>query len=652
VRTREEIGLSDQRYRSLVEQVPAVSYVARWEPGSPFAYVSPQIEQLLGFPAERWVAEPELWAERLHPDDRELVLMEEMRTYQHEVAFDREYRLLAADGSVVWIWERDTIVRDAAGRPSHTEGVMVDITERKLAEARAQHYLDVAGTILLVLRTDQTVELLNRHGRELLGYEDGELIGRDWYDAVVPEDDRAARRENFARVLGGEEEPFTYHQGDVITRTGERRTIAWRNTQLRDPAGEVMGILASGEDITERLRAEEEISRLAFYDPLTGLPNRTQLEAELRRCVNRCARAGRAVALLLVDLDNFKLVNDSFGHGAGDRLLRRHAADEVSARLAEPFKVSGAVFHVHASIGISLYPEDAQAPVELLQHADMAMYQSKGRGRAASTVFAHVAQDPLERLSLPARLRRAIAEDELVLHYQPIVELQSGRLAAMEALLRWNDPDRGLVYPDDFIPAAEEMSLLEPIGDWVIGAIARQMLDWREQGLSPHVNFNVSPRQLHRPDFAAELTARLEELSIDPAWLTMELTESATLREPERIGPILRELNEGGLRLAIDDFGAGWSSLARLRLLPVHTLKIDRSFLREIPEDPEAGAIVDAVIALSDALGMDTVAEGVETRVQALFLAAQGCRLAQGRYFGDPVPAAELTEALRDASRD
>ena len=689
MRTREELGLSDHRYRSLVEQVPAVSYVARWEPGSPFAYVSPQIEEVLGFPAERWVAEPELWAERLHPDDREVVLMEEMRTFQHEIPFDRQYRMIAADGSVKWIWERDTIVRDEDGRASHTEGVMVDITERKLAEARAQHYLDVAGTILLVLRTDQTVELLNRHGRELLGYEDRELIGRDWYDAVVPEDDRQARRENFQRVLCNGER-FTYHQGDVLTRTGERRTIAWRNTLLRGAAGEVVGILASGEDITERLRAEQEISRLAYYDPLTGLPNRAQLEAELRRCVNRCGRSGRAVALLLVDLDNFKLVNDSFGHGAGDRLLRRiagrlrgvegeagmlarlggdefllllpelegdaeaaarHAADEVAARLAEPFRVSGAVFHVHASIGISLYPEDAQAPVELLQHADMAMYQSKGRGRAASTVYAQVAHDPLERLSLPARLRRAIAGDELVLYYQPIVELQTGRLASMEALLRWNDPDRGLVFPDEFIPAAEEMSLLEPIGDWVIGAIAQQMLEWREQGLEPHVSFNVSPRQLHRPDFGLELAARLEELQIDPAWLTMELTESATLREPERIGPILRELDEGGLRLAIDDFGAGWSSLSRLRLLPVHTLKIDRSFMREIPEDPEAGAIVDAVIALADALGMDTVAEGVETRVQALFLAAQGCRLAQGRYFGDPVPAPQLTDALKDASR-
>ena len=325
VRTGEELRLSDQRYRGLIEQVPAVSYIARWEPGFPFEFVSPQIEDLLGFPAERFVAEPELWTERLHPDDRERVLEEERRSSAGERSADREYRLIAADGCVVWVWERDTIVRDDAGRPGPAQGLLIDITERKLAEARAQHYLDVAGTILLVLRTDQTVDLLNRHGRELLGYGDGDLIGRNWYDVVVPEEDRAARRANFQRTLRGDEEPFTYHQGDIVTRAGERRTIAWRNTVLRDERGEVIGILSSGEDITERLRAEDEISRLAYFDPLTGLPNRAQLEAELRRCVTRAARSGRAVALLLIDLDNFKLVNDSFGHGAGDRLLRRIA---------------------------------------------------------------------------------------------------------------------------------------------------------------------------------------------------------------------------------------------------------------------------------------------------------------------------------------
>ena len=258
------------------------------------------------------------------------------------------------------------------------------------------------------------------------------------------------------------------------------------------------------------------------------------------------------------------------------------------------------------------------------------MYESKGRGRAASTVYAGVAHDPLERLSLSRRLRRAIARGELVLHYQPIVWTASGRLHSMEALLRWNDPERGLVFPEAFIPAAEEMGLIDPIGAWVIDALAAQLAEWQAQGVQPRVSFNVSPRELHRPDFAADLGERLRNAGADPSLLTMELTESATLREPERIGPLLRDLRALGLQLAIDDFGAGWSSLSRLRSLPVQILKIDRSFLREIPDDPEAGAIVRAVIALSDALGRTTIAEGVELPVQQHFLAAQGCPLVAG----------------------
>jgi len=553
----------------------------------------------------------------------------------------------------------------------------------------AQHYLDVAGTILLVLEPDATVSLLNRHGRELLGYEEGELIGADWFETVVPEELRADRRANLELTIGGERDAVTYHQGDVLMRAGERRTIAWRNTLLLDEGGNVLGTLSSGEDITERLQAEDEIKRLAYFDDLTGLPNRPQFERELRRLVSRARRSGRTAALLFVDLDDFKLVNDSFGHAAGDRLLRRvaarlrgvegdgllarHGGDEflillhnlgdqpepaaravaerVAQCLADPFQVAGAEFHVAASVGISLFPRDAESAVALMQHADMAMYESKRLRTGGATVYARVSHDPLERLSLSSRLRRAVAEDELVVHYQPIVQVDGGRMVAMEALLRWEDPERGLVQPDQFIPAAEEMGLLGPIGDWVIGTIARDVLAWREEGLAPHVSFNVSPHQLQRREFASELREQLRELELEPGWLTMELTESATLREPERIGRILRELSEAGLRLAIDDFGAGWSSLARLRILPVNTLKIDRSFLQEIPEDPEASAIVRAVVGLSDALGMTTVAEGVETPVQARFLAAHRCELAQGRHFGSPAPAGEAGERLREAAR-
>jgi diguanylate cyclase (GGDEF)-like protein/PAS domain S-box-containing protein len=706
----EHIGVVDdavaaeRRYRQLVEQIHAVSYIADWTPNAPFRYVSPQIEDLLGFPAQAWVDDPGLWARQLHPDDRERVLAEEHRTHAEEEVFEGEYRMLAADGSLRWIWERDSIVRDDEGRPAASQGVLVDITELKTAEARlgdvertlraererAQSYLDVAGAMLVLLQPDQTIGMLNRFGREVLGDPDGELIGRNWFDEAVPEDDRERSREDFQAFIEGRAHTDGRSETDVLTRAGDRRRLSWQTVLVRDDAGNAVAALASGQDITDRVRAEEEARRLAFYDPLTGLPNRSQFDAQLRAAVTRARRRARHVALLFVDLDNFKLVNDSLGHGAGDRLLRRiagrlkgvegedgtlarhggdeflvllpdlgadavdaarAAAEQVALCLAEPFQVAGAEFHVEASVGISLFPDDADGPETLMQHADVAMYDSKGRGRAASTVYAPVTRDPLERLSLSARLRRALARDELVLHYQPIVWTASGRLHSAEALLRWNDPERGLVGPDRFIPAAEEMGLLESIGTWVFDALTRQVAVWDREGLEPRVSFNVSPRELHRPDFAAALRERIEAAGVSPASLTMELTESATLREPERIGPLLRDLRALGLQIAIDDFGAGWSSLSRLRSMPVQMLKIDRSFLRDIPQDPESGAIVRAIIALGDALGVTTVAEGVELPVQQHFLAAQGCPLSQGRLFGDALPADAMTERLR-AHRD
>ena len=553
---------------------------------------------------------------------------------------------------------------------------------------RAQSYLDVTSAMLVVLSADGIVSLLNREGRQVLDDPQGELVGADWLAEVVPAEERDGARLALMRLLA-EEDAVEHYEGEVVTRSGLRRRIAWQVTCLRDAEGRRVAVL-SGQDITERVRAEAQLRKLAFFDPVTGLPNRAQLESRLRAAVTRARRRGLAVALLLVDLDNFKLVNDSLGHTAGDRLLRRVGArlrgvggdrtllarhggdefllvagdldreeaaaaarglaDELATRLAKPFSAAGMEFHVEASIGISVFPEDADDAEELLQHADVAMYQSKHRGRAAWTLYTGVTHAPLERLSLSTRLRRAVERGELELHYQPIVWTASGRLHSMEALIRWQDPDRGLVMPDEFIPAAEEMGLLEPIGAWVIQALAEQIAEWQAAGFEPRVSFNVSPRELHRPDFASELGERLRAAGVDPAILTMELTESATLREPERIGPLLHDLRALGLRLAIDDFGAGWSSLSRLRSLPVQTLKIDRSFLREIPDDPEAGAIVRAVIALSDALGMTTVAEGVELPVQQHFLAAQGCPLSQGRLFGSALPPAEMTERLRAES--
>jgi diguanylate cyclase (GGDEF)-like protein len=386
------------------------------------------------------------------------------------------------------------------------------------------------------------------------------------------------------------------------------------------------------------------------------------------------------VALLYVDLDGFKLVNDSFGHAVGDEVLQavgrrmeralratdvlaRHGGDEflvllgdldgepraaaeavalkLVAALREPFAISGLEFQIDATVGISLFPDDADSADALLRHADAAMYAGKGRGPV--TVYAASSADPRGRLTMTRRLRHALAQGELELHYQPVVALADGAPVGAEALLRWRDPQRGLVAPLEFLPVAEETGLIEPIGEWVVGALCRQARAWLDEGIEPQLSFNVSPRQLRPERFAAMLASCLRGYRLEPGRFTAEITESAMMREPARVERTLGELRELGIRVAIDDFGAGYSSLGRLQEMPVDILKIDRSFLRQLPASRSAAAVVGTIVQLAAALGMETVAEGVETEEQRALLIELGCRLSQGYLFGRPVPAPELT---------
>lgn len=441
-------------------------------------------------------------------------------------------------------------------------------------------------------------------------------------------------------------------------------------------------------ELRRALAAERERGlELAFRDPLTGLPNRALLEEHLTLGLARSRRSGTSVALLHVDVDAFRLVNDSLGFVAGNRVLAAVAgrlseatrstdllarpggdeylllladiepgqelavAEQTAARIADvldaPFRIDDAEFSLECSMGIATCAGGTSSAQDLLERADAAVFRAKAVARGSWCVYEHSGPaDRRERLEGSTRLRRALARDEFLLHYQPIFDVSRGRLIGVEALLRWHDPERGMVPPGEFIPLAEETGLIEAIGDWVVGAVCDQQVRWAAAGLEPHISFNVSPRQLRRLDFADRVADHLERTGADPARLTVEITESTTMEDPAVSEPILRALHALGLKLALDDFGSGYSSLSRLREMPVETVKIDRAFLREVPDNAEASAFVSAILRLSGALGRTAVAEGVETEAQRRFLADEGCPLAQGFLLARPLPPEGVEQLL------
>jgi diguanylate cyclase (GGDEF)-like protein len=394
--------------------------------------------------------------------------------------------------------------------------------------------------------------------------------------------------------------------------------------------------------------------------------------------------------VLFVGVDNFKLVNESLGHRAGDELLvqlaerlracirdtdlvARQGGDEflvllsdldgdgvlgaeretnvavseavahrIEQALQEPFELAGTAVRVSVSTGICLYPQDGLTTESLLQSADAALNQAKRHAPGSHVYYAATEHRPMEKLALSTRLRHAVEEERWILHYQPILELPERRIVGVEALVRWQEPDGTMVPPGQFIPLAEELGLIEAIGDWVIGEMARQHRAWADAGLDLEMSFNLSPRQLWSDRLAERLLGGLREADVDPRRVVVEITESAAMTDADRTHRILAELHDAGLRLAIDDFGTGYSSLSRLRTMPVDVLKIDQQFIRGVHEDATLAGMVRAMVELTNSLGMTALAEGVETAGEDTFLRSTGCRLAQGFYFARPVPAAEI----------
>ena len=473
--------------------------------------------------------------------------------------------------------------------------------------------------------------------------------------------------------------------------------VIWVSDQafiVRNENGEPWLIQGVIFDITERKNAEEQVAFLAYHDKLTGLPNRVLFEEMLEASLARARRHELAVGVLYLDLDNFKLVNDSLGHHAGDALLRQLAerlrgctretdlvarqggdeflllladlergpsatteidaevvaAESVAVRVREalqrPFDLDGTLFYATGSVGISLFPRDGTDPTTLMMNADAAMYQAKRTGPGSYVVFTRGDEDRVGKLSFTTRLRRAVEHEDWVLHFQPVVDLQSGKVTGAEALVRWHEPNGGLVPPGQFIPLAEELGLIEAIGDWVMGDLVRQQAEWQSQGIELTVGFNLSPRELWSTRLPERILGKLKRGGVDPTTVVVEITESTAMADPDRTQRILAEMHAWGLKLAIDDFGTGYSSLSRLKHLPVDILKIDRSFVSRVDEDIDNANMVRAMIDLAQNLGMIPLAEGIETQSEVEFLVENGCPFGQGFHLGRPMPASEIPRFL------
>jgi diguanylate cyclase (GGDEF)-like protein/PAS domain S-box-containing protein len=544
--------------------------------------------------------------------------------------------------------------------------------------ASIRQLFDAAPIGISRLGVDGRLLEVNRAYGEIMGFDPHEMVGMSLFDLTHP-DDLAATSAALSRLAAGEEERSTFEKR-YLRSDGTVVWVAVNGSIVRDTQGAPLFLIGQIEDITERRALREQLALVAVTDPLTGLPNRKLFMEHLDLAIERAESNGRHVALMFLDLDRFKLVNDGIGHDAGDRLLKRvgrrlqgalrqgdllarfggdeftvlcEVADEeevleVIGRLrrtmATPVCEADFEQFVSLSIGVALSTSQTMLSSLLLRSADIAMYQAKRSGPGRYRIFDLLHDDDAGRsLRTSNELHRAIQESQLVLHYQPLVDIDRLTLIGTEALVRWEHPTRGLLPPSEFIDLAEECGLMVDLGAWVLREACRQGTAWAAARSSfdlrtavPAMSVNISPAQLAEPGFADLVTTILNETGFPADRLWLEITEGALLRDPAAAIAILRALRELGIHLSIDDFGTGYSSLSYLKRLPVEALKIDRSFVEHLETDPDDRAIVEAVVALGRALGLEVVAEGIEHPGQAIALSARGCHIAQGFLYGRP----------------